>query len=136
MNSKLEPVTYRGRSIGIVALAGAQFLIGAIHIILGSWLLAAEIMSDSSATLVYDVYTLFFGVLVFVFAGFIWQGKWIGWIGTVASLIFVITADSLTLLDLPSIPGIPRGAAFVEIAYSLLVVLYLFQGHVRRKFLR
>jgi uncharacterized membrane protein len=136
MSGNREPVTYKGRFIGIVVLTVAQFLIGVIHIISGLWLLAAEIMSGSSATLVYDVYTLIFGVLVFVFAGFIWQGKRIGWMGTIASLIFVIIADSLTILDLPSIPGIPKGAAFVEIGYSLLVVLYLFQGHVRRKFLR
>ena len=82
-------------------------------------------------TIIYDVYTLIFGVLVLVFAVLIWQGKKAGWVGTIAVSLFVIVADSLTVLNLPSIPGIPKSAAFTEIGYSILVVFYLSQRHVR-----
>jgi hypothetical protein len=37
-------------------------------------------------------------------------------------------------LNLPSIPGIPKFAAATEIAYSLLLILYLLLPHVRKKF--
>ena len=97
-------------------------------------LLAYENLSFFPATTVYDVYTFVFGLLALVFAVFIWQGKKVGWIGTVAVSLFVIAADSLTLLDLPSIPGIPKFAGFIEIAYSVLVVGYLLQTRIRRKY--
>jgi hypothetical protein len=76
-----------------------------------------------------------FGLLVLVFAVFVWQGKKAGWIGTIAVSLFVIAADTLTVLNLPSIPGIPKSAALTEIAYSILVIIYLSAGHVRKKFL-
>ena len=98
-------------------------------------LLAYENLSFLPATAVYDVYTFVFGLLALVFAVFIWQGKKVGWIGTVAVSLFVIAADSLTLLDLPSIPGIPKFAGFTEITYSVLVVGYLLQTRIRRKYL-
>lgn len=82
----------------------------------------------------YNVYTFVFGLLVSVFALFIWQGKRAGWTGTVAVSLFVIIADALTLLDLPSIPGIPKLPALAEIAYSILIMVYLSLGYVRRKF--
>jgi hypothetical protein len=69
-----------------------------------------------------------------VFAVFIWQGKKLGWVVTVAVSLFVITVDSLTLLNLPSIPGIPKFAGFGEITYSVLVLGYLLQAGVRRKY--
>ncbi len=135
MNSKRPQVTYRGKSIGIVALTAAQLLIGGIHISFGILLLISEDFASLQATVAYDVYTIVFGSLVAVFAVYIWQGKKIGWIGTVAVSIFVIAADSLALLDLPSIPGIPKLPAFTEIAYSLLILYYLLQKGVRKKFL-
>ncbi len=91
--------------------------------------------SIMQTTVAYDVYTLVFGLLVLVFAVFIWQGKKAGWIGTVAVSLFVIVADTLTVLNLPSIPGIPKFAALTEIAYSLLVIIYLLQNDIRRKYL-
>jgi hypothetical protein len=127
-------IIYRGRSLGIVILFFAQLIIGAIHAFFGLLLLAYENMSFPPATAVYDIYTLVFGLLALFFAVFIWQNKKVGWIGTIAISIFVITADSLTLLDLPSIPGIPKFAGFTEIAYSVLVVSYLFQNRIRRKY--
>ncbi len=134
MSGKHEPITYKGRSLGILALTVVQLLIGAIHLLLGLTLLAAEI-STGQGTVAYDVYTVAFGVLVLFFAVFIWQGKKAGWVGTVAVLLFVILADALTVLALPSIPGIPTFAAPTEIVYSAIVIVYLSLPHVRKKFL-
>ena len=134
MSGKRGPITYKGRSVGILTLTGAQLLIGAIHVIVGLILLAAE-MSISQGNRAYDIYTVVFGVLVLVFAELIWQGKKPGWIGTIVVLLFVIIADALTVASLPSIPGIPTFAAPTEIGYSILVIIYLSLPHVRRKFL-
>jgi vacuolar-type H+-ATPase subunit I/STV1 len=135
MSKKQPPIiTFKGRSLGISILVVAQLIIGAIHAFFGLLLLAFENLSFLPATAVYDVYTFVFGLLALVFAVFVWQGKKVGWIGTVAVSLFVIAADSLTLMDLPSIPGIPKFAGFTEIAYSVLVVGYLLQTRVRRKY--
>ncbi len=135
MSQKRDFPTYYGRSLGITALTAAQFLIGTIHVIFGLWLLTSEITAGSQATIPYDIYTVTFGVLTLLFAGLIWQGKKLGWVGTVIVSLFVTVADALTLLDLPSIPGIPKFAGPLEIAYSVLIICYLFSPHVRRKFL-
>jgi hypothetical protein len=87
------------------------------------------------ATAAYDVYTLLFGLLVLIFAVFVWQGKKIGWLGTVAVSLFVILVDLSTVLNFPSIPGIPKSAAATEIVYSFLAVLYLLQNDIRKKYL-
>jgi len=126
---------YKGRSLGIVVLTAAQIFVGAIHVFFGFLLLAFENLNFLQATVAYDVYTIIFGGLTVVFAVFIWQGKKAGWIGTVAVSLFVIAADSLTLLDLPSIPGIPKFAGFTEIAYSVLIIVYLCKSQVRKKYL-
>jgi hypothetical protein len=123
---------YKGRSIGIFVLTAAQLLIGAIHVFFGALLLAFENLSFMEATAAYDFYTLIFGLLVLVFAVFVWQGKKVGWVGTIAVSAFVIVADALTLLNLPSIPGIPKLPALAEISYSLTIVFYLLR--VRKKF--
>jgi hypothetical protein len=81
------------------------------------------------------VYTFVFGLLALVFAVFVWRQKKLGWAGTIVVSLFVIAADGLTLLNLPSIPGIPKGPSLTEIAYSVVVVLYLCTD-VRKKFLR
>ena len=135
MSNRQDPITYRVRSLGIVALTAAQLLIGVIHVFSGLWLLASEVAVSSQVTLAYDIYTLVFGLLVLVFALLIWQGKKAGWIGTVAVSLFVIVADTLTLLDLPSISGIPKFPALTEIAYSVLIVVYLCSSRVRKKYL-
>jgi hypothetical protein len=136
MSKKQTPIiTYKGRSLGIVILTVAQLIIGAIHVFFGLLLLAFENLSFIQATAAYDVYTFVFGLLILVFAVFVWQGKKAGWVGTVAVSMFVIVADSLTLLDLPSIPGIPKFPALTEIAYSVLIVVYLCSSHVRKKYL-
>ncbi len=124
-----------GRSIGIVVLTTLQLLIGAIHIGSGALLLAYGNFSALPITAAYDIYTLVFGLLVVVFSVLIWQGKWAGWVGTVVVSLFVIVADSLALLDLPTVPGIPKGPAFAEIAYSVIILYYLLQSGVRKKYL-
>jgi hypothetical protein len=135
MSKKQLPIiTFKGRTIGTVILVVSQLIIGAIHAVFGLLLIAYENLSFLPTTAVYDVYTFIFGLLVLVFAVLIWQNKKVGWIGTIAVSLFVIAADSLTLLDLPSIPGIPKFAGFTEIAYSILVVGYLLQPKVRRKY--
>jgi hypothetical protein len=135
--TKRQPptITYKGRTLGIVLLTTAQIFIGAIHVFFGFLLLAFENLNFIQATVAYDVYTIIFGGLTVVFAVFIWQGKKAGWIGTIAVSLFVITADSLTLLDLPSVPGIPKFAGFTEIAYSVLIIVYLCTSKVRKKYL-
>jgi len=35
------------------------------------------------------------------------------------------------MLGLPSVPGIPMFAGFGEIPYSIIIVVYLLQSHVR-----
>jgi hypothetical protein len=130
--------TYKGRILGIVVLAVAQFTIGVIHVFFGFWLLFAgsSVASVISPRLpeIYSVYTLVFGLLVLIFTYGIWLSRSWGWNGTVAVSVFVIMADALTLLNLPSIPGIPKLAAAAEIGYSLVVLLYLSQTHVRAEY--
>ena len=130
--------TYKGRILGIVILAVAQFMIGFIHVFFGFWLLfagsSATFIISVQSPLIYSVYTLAFGLLTIICTYGVWLGRSWGWNGTVAVSIFVIVADALTLLNLPSIPGIPKFAAAAEIVYSLMVLLYVSQTHVRAKY--
>jgi hypothetical protein len=134
MSVKREPITYRGRNIGILVFTIAQLFIGAIHIFFGILLLAYDIPFFHFIK-IYDVYTVIFGLSILVFAVFVWQGKKVGWIGTVAVSIFVLVADTLTVLNLHSVPGIPMFAPPVEIPYSLVVIFYLTQKSIRQKYL-
>ncbi len=134
MSKKPPAIIYKGRSLGIVILTVAQLIIGGIHVFFGLLLLAYENLLFIQTSIIYDFYTIIFSALTIVFAMFIWNGKKLGWVGTVAIAMFVIVADSLTLLDLPSIPGIPKFAGFGEITYSVLVLGYLLQVGVRRKY--
>jgi hypothetical protein len=138
MKNPPKTFNYKGKSLGILCFAAIQFFIGLIHVFFGVWLLAAESampFSDAVPNMIYDIYTIFFGLCVLVFTWLIWNnfGK-LGWIGTVVVSIFVVVADSLTLLNLPSIPGIPKVAGATEIIYSTLVIGYLSHGKVGRKF--
>ena len=133
MGAKREPITVNGRSIGIAILTAEQIFIGVIHFLVGLLLLVSS-STILPASLVYDVYTLVFGLLVSVFAWFIWQGKKTGWIGTVAVLVFVIVVDTLRVLNLPTIPGIPSFVPPTEIIWSILVLIYLSTKNVRKKF--
>lgn len=134
MSVKREPITYKGRSIGILVLTVAQLFVGAIHVFFGFLLLAFQ-LSILQTTVAYDIYTIVFGLLTSVFAVLIWQGKKWGWIGTIAVSIFVSVADALAILNLPSIPGIPKFAAPTEIVYSIVIMVYLLTNNVRKKYL-
>jgi len=109
-------------------VVSVQSLVGAIHLFFGLWLLSASTMNYW-----YSVYTTVFGLISLLFAFGFWMGKNWGWFGTVITLLFVTFADALTLLDLPSLPGIPKFAAVLEIAYSVILLLYLFQPHIRAR---
>ena len=141
MDNAHPPITYKGRSLGIVLLTAAQTLVGFIHIVFGFWLLTAPRITPfvgnigtSSSADIYSVYTIVFGFLTLLFAGLLWLQKRWGWVGTIAVLVFVIVADSLTLLDLPSVPGISKLACYGEITYSILVIFYFVQSRVRTKY--
>ena len=141
MNTTHPPTDYKGRSLGIVCLIGAQVLVGFIHVVFGFWLLCAPrfelstgILGSSSIPDIYSIYTIVFGFLALLFAALLWLQKRAGWVGTFAVLSFVIVADLLTLLDLPSIPGIPKFAGYGEITYSVIVILYLLKASVRTKY--
>lgn len=134
MSNTRSPIFYKGRSLGILILTAAQVFIGSVHALVGFLLLFSEV--SLQVTVAYDVYTVFFGLLTLVFTVFIWQDKETGWLGTMAVSIFVIVADALTVLNLPSIPGIPKFAAPTEIVYSLIIVVYLLQSSVRKKYFK
>lgn len=130
------PPSYKGRTLGIVTLVTAQSIIGFIHVVSGFWLLLAVNTGSlfSSSGMIYSVYTIMFGLLTIVFAAGLWlKANW-GWIGTFAVALFVIIADSLTLLNLPSVPGIPKFAGVGEISYSLIVIVYSLQRHIRTEY--
>ena len=124
--------------MGIVILTVAQFIIGGIHVFSGFLLLfaspSAAFIISAQLPEIYSIYTLAFGLLTLIFTYELWLGKNWGWNGTVAVSTFVIAADALALLNLPSIPGIPKLAAAAEIIYSLIVLLYLSQPHVRANY--
>jgi uncharacterized membrane protein (DUF2068 family) len=131
MSNSRVPV-WKGRNIGIVALTAVQLLVGFVHAGFWFWLLAYSSLETSAG--VYSLYTVAFGVLTLIFAVGLWMEKPWGWVGTVAVALFVIAADSLTLLNLPSVPGIPTLAGAGEIPYSIIVVGYLMQTHIRKKY--
>jgi hypothetical protein len=133
-----RPPLFKGRNLGIAVIVAAQVLVGVIHVIFGFWLLSstpigpfAGILGASSGPDIYSVYTIVFSLLTLGLAVPLWLQKRWGWAGTVAVLGFVIIVDSLTLLNLPSVPGIPKFAGFGEISYSVIVILYLLQAHIR-----
>ncbi len=138
MSGTHKTITVKGKNLGIVVLVAAQLLIGIIHVVFGFWLLSAPrivpFIGAAPGPDIYSIYTIIFGLLTLIFAGGLWLEKRWGWVGTVAVAIFVIIADTLTLLDLPSIPGIPKLAGFGEITYSILILLYLSQTHIRAKY--
>ncbi len=131
-------VLFKGRSIGMLLLVAAQALIGVVHTFFGFWLLSASSASPrgigSFGLDVYSVYTVAFGLLTLCLAMPLWWQKSWGWWSTIGVLAFVVVADSLTLLNLPSVPGIPKVAGFGEISYSIIVIVYLLQPHVRAAF--
>ena len=141
MSKGYPPVTFQGRYLGLVALVVVQVLVGFIHVVFGLWMLSASslevfgiVSSGHLAAYIYSMYTIVFGFLSLVFSAGLWLERRWGWVGTVALLAFVVIADSLMLLDLPSVPGIPKFAGYGEITYSIIVLIYLWQNHIRVKY--
>ena len=89
MGAKREPPTYKGRSIGILVLTVAQLFIGAIHVLFGLMLLVLG-SGILQATVLYDFYTIAFGVLVCVFGWFIWQVKRAGGLARLPFLFLLV----------------------------------------------
>jgi hypothetical protein len=132
-----QDVNFRGRYLGILFLVGIQFIVGLIHLTFGLALILDYYSFVSySTTMIYSVYTLVYGFLTIVFTYLVWKGNRIGWIGTVAISIFVIIVDSLAVFNLSNILCIPspKFAATGEIPFSILILVYLLQGHVRSKY--
>lgn len=136
MNKPDKAVSFRGRFLGIAVLVAVQFIVGIIHVVFGFALFLSgfSLAAFSVTPLVYGVYTLAYGCLTLLFACLLWMGKRLGWIGTVAVSLFVIVADVLAVLDVFNVLGIPRLAAIGEVPFSLMVLAYLLQVHVRSKY--
>ena len=130
--------TFKGRFLGISVLVFVQLIVGFIHVIYGFAMLSGNfsVATYSMLPMVYTVYTLAYGLSTLFFAYLIWTGKRSGWIGTVAVSLFVIIVDILAVVGLPNILGIPipKVAAIGEIPFSVLVLMYLLQHHVRSKY--
>ena len=84
--------------------------------------------------MIYNFYTLAYGLLVVFFTYLFWKERRLGWIGTVAVSLFVIIVDTLALFDLINVLGIPKTAGLGEIPYSLFILFYLFEDHIRLKY--
>ena len=137
MSKTRTDVTFKGRYIGLLFLIIIQGFVGFIHIIFGFALILDLYSFPFSIELtVYSVYTLVYGSLSVVFAYLLWMNNRLGWIGTFVVSLFVIFVDLMAvsgLLNILCIP-FPVFAASGEIPYSLFVILYLIQNHVRSKF--
>lgn len=137
MKKPLENIKASGRFLGVFVLVIFQTLVGIMHIFFGSILLFesyVSIASSSTAPLIYSYYTLVFGLFTIVFTYLFWIEKRSGWLGTTAISLFVIVADILALLDFFNVLGIPNTAGLGEIPYSLFVLFYLFENHIRLKY--
>jgi hypothetical protein len=126
---------FKGRFFGIVVLVAIQLIVGVIHVAFGLVMLSGNLSTSFTMTpTVYSIYTLVYGSLTFLFACLLWMGKRSGWIGTVLVSLFVIAADTLTALNLLTYLGIPKSAAIGEIPFSIIILTYLIQSHVRTKY--
>ena len=146
MSAHGVPTTYMGRIFGIAVVVAIQAINGVIHVPSGLLLVFAETIGTSFLPFLnfpmsffllrtYGAYTFLYGLLTLIFAYGLWTGKRWGWIGTAAISIFVTVVDILTVLELPIIPGVPEFAGIIEIPYSLAVLFYMIQPHVRHEFL-
>ena len=134
-NSHAVP-TFKGRFLGVAVLVAVQILIGVTHVVFGFAALSGSfsVSAVSVTPRVYSLYTTTYGLLTLLFSYSVWAGKRLGWVGTVAVSSFVILADTLTVLDLLTALGIPKIAAVGEIPFSILVIAYLLQPHVKTKY--
>ncbi len=119
------PASFKGKYSGVFVLTIVQFLGGLVHAVIGLGLIYA-----ASGELVYNVYTLLYGVFSIIFAYGLWAGKKSGWLGTIIVSLFVIVVDVSTVLDIRLIAGVPRSSAFGEIFISLVFLVYLLQPKI------
>ena len=119
------PASFKGRYLSVLILVLVQFLVGTCHAVIGLIL-----MSTLSGEFIYSSYTFLYGILTVIFAYSLWIGRRSGWLGTILLSIFVILVDFSELLNMSLIAGVPRNAAFGEILYSLVVLLYLLQPKI------
>ncbi len=137
MKTSKKDITFRGRYLGILFLVSIHLIVGLIHLVSGlALILGYYSFAAYSTTMIYSVYTLVYGFLTAVFTYLVWKGNRMGWIGTVAISTFVIIIDSLAVFNLSNILSIPapKFAAIGEIPFSILVLVYLLQNHVRAKY--
>ncbi|MBT8171459.1 hypothetical protein KJN74_01115 [Candidatus Bathyarchaeota archaeon] len=128
-------VEIKGHFLGVFVLLFVQFMIGIIHIVYGIVMITGNFsVAFSLEPLNYSVYTFAYGLFSFLFSYHLWSGKRSGWIGTVGVSLFVIFADLLAVLGMFNVLGIPPIAAIGEIPFSILVLVYLLQDHVKSKY--
>jgi hypothetical protein len=48
--------------------------------------------------------------------------------------LFVVVSDSLAIFNLFNVLGIPEAAAIGEITFSILILAYLLQDHIRAEY--
>ncbi|UCC58640.1 MAG: hypothetical protein JSW14_01600 [Candidatus Bathyarchaeum sp.] len=124
------PASFKGRYLGVLILVLAQFLVGAVHAVIGLGLIFGM-----PGEFGYSIYTFLYGIITVIFGYGIWGGRRSGWVGTIFVALFVIVVDVFTVLNVSLIAGVPRSAAFGEIFYSLVVLLYLLQPKIIHEFL-
>jgi hypothetical protein len=138
MKTSKKDIRFRGRYLGILILVIIQFIVGLIHFIFGLVMITEyySVTTFSTLSMVYSIYTLVYALLTKFFTYLLWMGKRFGWIGTVAVSLFIIIVDTLAVFDLVNILSIPVPimAAIGEIPFSILVLVYLLQNHVRAKY--
>ena len=137
MEESIENVRIRGRFLGVFVLVTAQLLLGFIHIFFGLGLFMESfvpMVPSSSTLLIFSSYTVVYGLLTVLFTYLFWVGNRVGWIGTAAVSLFVIVVDILAFFDLFNVLGIIKTAGLGEIPYSIVVLVYLLQKHVRIKY--
>ena len=136
--NKPPDLSFRGRSLGIVILVAIQFVVGVIHTIFGFMMLSGNLSAASFSLepAIYSIYTLIYGCLTLIFTYLLWLQKRSGWLGTIVVSLFVIFADTLTVFNLLSLLGIPKTAAIGEVPFSITVIAYLVQGHIKSKYNR
>ena len=136
MSRTIENIKPTGRYIGVVVLVVIQFIVGIIHSFYGFVMISGiySVASYSTAPMIYSYYTLVYGLLTLSFTILFWMRKRSGWIGTCVISLFVILADTTAVFSLFNVLGIPKFAALGEIPYSLFILFYLIEGHIKSEY--
>ena len=137
MKKPIENLNVRGRFLGVFILVIVQSFVGFIHTYFGFVLFIGgfvPVASSSIVPMIYNFYTMVYGILSVFFTYLFWKERKLGWIGIVAISLFIIIADALALFDLYNILCIPKTAGLGEIPYSLIILFYVFEDHVRLRY--